>query len=216
MGNLPHIVCSVIPPHMLTRVAEHPRRSERERPRDARAHGDSPAVAPKLSSPARAPSEPGSPDERRRVYDARTLRLPGSLVRVEQASRLGRRGGRGLGRKRRHLRFFRTRLRRRSIDGKGMRLDATVHYGTRFENAMWNGRQMVYGDGDGRIFRRFTASLDVIAHELTHGVTQHSAALGYSRSDRRPQRAPLRRVRDHGQAIHAGPVRGRLGLAHRH
>jgi Zn-dependent metalloprotease len=69
---------------------------------------------------------------------------------------------------------------RRSIDGKGMRLDSTVHYGTRFENAMWNGRQMVYGDGDGRIFNRFTASLDVIGHELTHGVTQFSTALGYS------------------------------------
>lgn len=61
-----------------------------------------------------------------------------------------------------------------------MRLDSTVNYGTRFENAMWNGRQMVYGDGDGRIFNRFTASLDVIGHELTHGVTQFSTALGYS------------------------------------
>src|SRR5947208_915089 len=50
----------------------------------------------------------------------------------------------------------------------------------RFDNAMWNGRQMVYGDGDGRLFRRFTASLDVIGHELTHGVTQYAAALGYS------------------------------------
>jgi Zn-dependent metalloprotease len=61
-----------------------------------------------------------------------------------------------------------------------MRIDSTVHYGTHFENALWNGRQMVYGDGDGRIFKRFTASVDVIAHELTHGVTQHAAALGYA------------------------------------
>jgi Zn-dependent metalloprotease len=54
-----------------------------------------------------------------------------------------------------------------------------VHYGTRFENALWNGRQMVYGNADGRVFRRFTASVDVIGHELTHGVTQFAAALGY-------------------------------------
>jgi Zn-dependent metalloprotease len=54
-----------------------------------------------------------------------------------------------------------------------------VHYGTSFENALWNGRQMVYGHADGRIFTRFTASVDVIAHELTHGVTQFAAALGY-------------------------------------
>jgi Zn-dependent metalloprotease len=39
---------------------------------------------------------------------------------------------------------------------------------------MWNGEQMVYGDGDGRLFNRFTASLDVIGHELTHGVTQYT------------------------------------------
>jgi Zn-dependent metalloprotease len=39
---------------------------------------------------------------------------------------------------------------------------------------------MVYGDGDGRLFNRFTASLDVIGHELTHGVTQFTAALGYN------------------------------------
>ena len=61
-----------------------------------------------------------------------------------------------------------------------MRLDSTVHYGRRFENAMWDGEQIVFGDGDGRIFNRFTRSLDVIAHEWTHGVTQSSASLGYS------------------------------------
>ena len=76
--------------------------------------------------------------------------------------------------------FYARLFGRNSIDGYGMPLDSTVHYGTRFENALWNGRQMVYGDGDGRVFHRFTASLDVIAHELTHGITQFSAALGYS------------------------------------
>jgi Zn-dependent metalloprotease len=45
---------------------------------------------------------------------------------------------------------------------------------------MWNGEQMVYGDGDGKLFNRFTASIDVIGHELTHGVTQFTAALEYS------------------------------------
>jgi len=38
---------------------------------------------------------------------------------------------------------------------------------------------MVYGDGDGVIFQRFTSALDVIAHELTHGVTQFTAQLAY-------------------------------------
>jgi len=68
---------------------------------------------------------------------------------------------------------------RNSIDGRGMRIDSTVHYGENYDNAFWDGRQMVYGDGDGEIFRPFTKALEVIGHELTHGVTQHSAALNY-------------------------------------
>jgi len=68
---------------------------------------------------------------------------------------------------------------RKSIDGRGMRLDASVHYGVDYDNAFWDGHQMVFGDGDGEIFRRFTAALDVIGHELTHGVTQCEAGLNY-------------------------------------
>ncbi|MCF4969965.1 M4 family metallopeptidase [Nostoc sp. CMAA1605] len=69
---------------------------------------------------------------------------------------------------------------RNSIDDKGLRLDSTVHYGVKYENAFWNGDQMVYGDGDGELFDRFTKCIDVIAHELTHGVTQYEAGLQYS------------------------------------
>ena len=74
---------------------------------------------------------------------------------------------------------------RNSIDGKGLRLDSTVHYSRGYDNAFWNGQQMVYGDGDEdlpeseRLFNRFTIALDVIGHELTHGVTQYEANLVY-------------------------------------
>ncbi len=68
---------------------------------------------------------------------------------------------------------------RDSIDGQGLPLDASVHYRRAFNNAFWNGTQMVFGDGDGHIFGRFTRSLDVIGHELTHGVTQYEAGLDY-------------------------------------
>ena len=68
---------------------------------------------------------------------------------------------------------------RNSIDGAGLPLDATVHYGVEYDNAFWDGERMVFGDGDGEIFGRFTASLTVIGHELTHGVTQYTAALEY-------------------------------------
>ncbi|MBD8728619.1 M4 family metallopeptidase [Frigoribacterium sp. CFBP 13707] len=68
---------------------------------------------------------------------------------------------------------------RSSIDGSGLPLDATVHYGLDYDNAFWDGRRMVFGDGDGEVFRRFTASVSVVGHELAHGVTQYTTALEY-------------------------------------
>jgi Zn-dependent metalloprotease len=81
--------------------------------------------------------------------------------------------------------LFAQEYERDSIDNRGMRLDSTVHYRVGYDNAFWNGRQMVYGDGDEdlpeqeRLFNRFTIALDIIGHELTHGVTQFEAGLVY-------------------------------------
>lgn len=77
--------------------------------------------------------------------------------------------------------FFYNLFKRNSIDNNGMTLTSSVHYsesGGGFDNAFWNGNQMVYGDGD-VLFGRMTQALDVVAHELTHGVTQFSAGLPY-------------------------------------
>ncbi|MBA3874764.1 MAG: M4 family metallopeptidase [Anaerolineae bacterium] len=68
---------------------------------------------------------------------------------------------------------------RHSIDDAGLPLNATVHFDNKYDNAFWNGQQMVFGDGDGVLFNRFTISVDVIGHELTHGVTQNEAQLQY-------------------------------------
>jgi Zn-dependent metalloprotease len=76
--------------------------------------------------------------------------------------------------------FFKTVFKRNSIDDAGMTLMSSIHYGQRYNNAFWNGAQMVYGDGDGKLFLDFTGSNDVIGHELTHGITQHTLQLGYS------------------------------------
>jgi Zn-dependent metalloprotease len=75
--------------------------------------------------------------------------------------------------------FYSKVFSRNSIDGFGMRLNGYVHYGRRFDNAFWDGQEMVFGDGDGRLFADFTLALDVVGHELTHGVTQTTAALVY-------------------------------------
>jgi Zn-dependent metalloprotease len=75
--------------------------------------------------------------------------------------------------------FYQSCFGRNSVDDEGMTLLSSIHYGSRYNNAFWDGRQMTYGDGDGQIFLDFTLSTDVIAHELTHGVTQFSARLEY-------------------------------------
>ncbi len=69
---------------------------------------------------------------------------------------------------------------RTSYDGQGARVLATVHYRTDYDNAFWDGTQLVFGDGDGRIFGRLTGPVDVLGHELTHAVTEYSAGLEYA------------------------------------
>ncbi|CAM3715548.1 M4 family metallopeptidase [Roseateles saccharophilus] len=76
--------------------------------------------------------------------------------------------------------FYKTVFGRNSIDDAGMTMMSSIHYGRNYNNAMWNGSQMLYGDGDGKLFTDFTGGNDVIGHELTHGVTQHSLQLAYS------------------------------------
>lgn len=76
--------------------------------------------------------------------------------------------------------FYRTAFGRNSLDDAGMGLLSSIHYSLNYNNAFWNGTQMTYGDGDGSIFVDFTLSNDVIAHELTHGVTQFTAGLAYT------------------------------------
>lgn len=68
---------------------------------------------------------------------------------------------------------------RNSYDGNGATIRSTVHYGNNYNNAFWNGQQMVYGDGDGSTFAPLSGALDIVAHELTHAVTDYSANLVY-------------------------------------
>ncbi|WP_047153976.1 M4 family metallopeptidase [Aneurinibacillus tyrosinisolvens] len=75
--------------------------------------------------------------------------------------------------------YYKNILNRDSIDNLGMDLIFNVHYGQDFMNAFWDGDEMIFGDGDGKVFVNFSSSLEVIAHELAHGVTQHTANLEY-------------------------------------
>ena len=68
---------------------------------------------------------------------------------------------------------------RDSYDGHGAGVLATVHYGVDYDNAFWNGAQLVFGDGDQKIFGRFTKPIDVLGHELSHALTEKTAGLTY-------------------------------------
>lgn len=117
----------------------------------------------------------------RTIFDAGNKEnLPGTLVRREgEKAKGGKTVSEAYDYSGSTYNFYKDIFERNSIDTRGMKLDSTVHYGEDYNNAFWNGTQMVYGDGDGEIFQRFTKSIDVIGHELTHGVTQYEAALEY-------------------------------------
>jgi Zn-dependent metalloprotease len=76
--------------------------------------------------------------------------------------------------------FYKAVFNRNSLDDNGLELISSVHYSINFENAFWNSKQMVYGDG-GILWNRPTSFIDVIGHEMTHGVTEKEAALDYFR-----------------------------------
>ncbi|MGG1617157.1 M4 family metallopeptidase [Paenibacillus sp. NRS-1782] len=75
--------------------------------------------------------------------------------------------------------YYKNKFGRDSIDGRGMQIRSTVHYGKKYNNAFWNGSQMTYGDGDGKLFTFFSGDPDVVGHELTHGVTEFTSNLEY-------------------------------------
>ncbi|PEI84414.1 peptidase M4 family protein [Bacillus toyonensis] len=77
------------------------------------------------------------------------------------------------------LEYYKKVLHRNSIDNHGLDLIFNVHYSNHFMNAFWDGEQMIFGDGDGEIFIDFTGGIDVIAHEMSHGVTQYTSKLEY-------------------------------------
>jgi Zn-dependent metalloprotease len=68
---------------------------------------------------------------------------------------------------------------RNSIDDQGVPLEGVVHFERDYDNAFWDGHRMVFGDGDGTLFNRFTIAVEVIGHELTHGVTGAELGLNY-------------------------------------
>ena len=204
---------SFIPPYILNRIIAHGSQPQRTAAMLTLNHVRSllPNPGAPLRREARAILAPSSKPgiAQRSVHDAQNkMLLPGIKVRVEGQPATGDpavdEAYEALGAS---YDFFWKVLGRDSIDNNGFALIGSVHYGQGYENAFWNGAQMVFGDGDGEIFQRFTRSLDVIAHELAHGDGKRSRS-HLREPIGRTERITVGRVRRVDQAIFAQPHGG--------
>lgn len=192
-----HPLYCILPPYMLERIAQTGNDAQQtwaqqtlattidfRQQRQAIASGEFPSGALAMGAGEQA----AGGVKQRFVYTANnTTTLPGTLVRQEGSGPSSdvavNEAYDGAGST---YDLYWNTYQRNSIDNQGLNLISTVHYDRNYENAFWNGEQMVYGDGDEglppaqQLFNRFTIAVDVIGHELTHGVTQYEANLVYS------------------------------------
>ena len=181
--------CFIVPPHLLERIVRTGTPEERETAlntlaidhsvRTLRVESSSLRASPARRL-ARAHGGDGAPV--RVVYDAghqtdvhatRVLRSEGDAAVHDRSAN---EAYDGLGST---YRFYWDAYRRDSIDDAGMPLQGEVHFGMDYDNAFWDGERMMFGDGDGRLSTGFTGAIDVIGHELTHGVTEGTVGLRY-------------------------------------
>lgn len=182
-----HPMLCAIPPHMAEAIRMRGTPEQRQMAEAILKEGESyrqqrqDEAPPRAFMPSPALAESTSCDPQRKVYDAENqFNLPGTLKRSEGEGPTNDQevdeayDGAGD-----TYNLYCEVYGRDSLDGNGMTLESTVHYGQSYNNAFWNGQQMAYGDGDGVIFNAFTRSLSVIGHELSHGVVQFSGGLVY-------------------------------------
>jgi Zn-dependent metalloprotease len=158
------MTCQFIPPYLLERLG---------RPADI----DGEIRSRRVTMPSRPAAASGKPWE---VHDAKNgSTLPGELVRSpgqpDVADVSVNEAATGVTET---LALF-ADYGRSSYDDKGATVVASVHYEKDYDNAFWDGTQLVFGDGDGTVFGRFTKPIDVLGHELSHAVTQFTANLTY-------------------------------------
>ena len=104
---------------------------------------------------------------------------------------------------------YQTLFGRDSYDNAGATLISTVHYGTNYVNAYWDGTQMVYGDGDGVDSIELGKDVDVTVHELTHAVTDTESDLIYSGESGGLNECHVRHLRRRVRELDAQLGRGR-------
>jgi Zn-dependent metalloprotease len=183
-----HSLACIVPPDLLRELARSGNRATRESALDSLAIDAAirlrraESAARTLAAPTRASAGTGEPQRFIHNQQGSADMTPGAVTRaegqdaVEDVSVNQAYDGFGA-----TYKFYWEVLHRDSIDDQGMPIHGMVHFDTAYNNAFWDGEgHMWFGDGDGQMFSDFTKSLDVIGHELTHGVTQYTANLAYS------------------------------------
>lgn len=182
-----HTAFCILPPHIIHSIAQNGTSGQRKRALQ-NLGTDHTFRAFRTTHNLLAPIQTQGPTPliteghpQRTIFNAHhTSNLSGDIVRVEGTDPTGDpavdEAYDGLGAT---YQFYWEAYQRNSINDEGLKLDAIVHYDVDYDNAFWNGESMAFGDGDGDLFNRFTISLDVIGHELTHGVTEDEAKLVY-------------------------------------
>jgi Zn-dependent metalloprotease len=180
-----HSIYCILPPHILREMARRGNTAQRNAALDTLALDSTQRVQrmtfQMLAAAPRQVVTGAPPKVHRTIYTAGNQETkPGQLVRSEGQAPVSDQSVNeaydGLGHT---FDFYLEMYQRNSIDGQGLPLNAIVHYGQDYDNAFWDGQEMVFGDGDKTIFNRFTVSVDVIGHELTHGVTGSEVNLTY-------------------------------------
>lgn len=178
--------CMYVPDHVLGRIARGKHEKGREKARLSLKQAKESRTKRKSSVPsvnelATAQTTGAAGGAKRQIYDSQNqwvqqvklVRSEGGAVTSDDAVNEAYDHAGEV------LKYFKKELGRNSIDNNGMDLVMSVHFGVDYMNAFWDGDEMTFGDGDGDIFVSFTKSLDVIAHEVAHGVTQWTANLDY-------------------------------------
>ena len=171
----------IIPPYMLRHIADHGRADQRAAAEQTLVLNAAVLARRATQSLEVAPPEKSTGTASVTIYDAaHATTLPGRVARTPDGPASGDlavdEAYDGL---RATLELLSEEFDRDSLDGRGLDLTASVHYGLNYNNAAWTGTQMIFGDGDAKLFNRFTIAVDVIGHELTHGMTQYTAGLDY-------------------------------------
>jgi Zn-dependent metalloprotease len=184
------MVCFILPTHVLLEMADageiSPREAARAALTDAGMHQRRvTATALVQSFGLEAELLPVALEEKKFVHDAQNGGLlPGVLRRTEKdGPHADKAVNDAFDNADKTYDYYRDVLERHSVDGNGAKLISTVHYLNGYDNAFWEGTQMVYGDGSGKIFKvgSLATDLSVVAHEITHGVVEFTAGLVYSK-----------------------------------